>query len=71
MIAEIEIAKIKNYSNHGRNRFLIENLKDTTQAIPPVQVKKITGGFYWLKDGANRVTAYLEMNKKLIPARVE
>lgn len=71
VLKEIQIDKIKNFNNNSAilDPDRIEYWKEK-RIVPPIIVRSISNGYYWLKDGSHRIAAYLELNKKNISAKV-
>jgi len=65
----IQINKIKNFSDKYLDSERVEEWK-VKNIIPPISVRGISQGYYWLKDGSHRIQAYLDKNKTSISAKV-
>lgn len=68
-LKDIQIDKIKNYNPSNLNQEQV-NFWKVKRIVPPITVRGISGGYYWLKDGSHRIASYLELNKKHISAKV-
>jgi len=69
VVKSIQINKIKNFSTNNLNQERVEEWK-AQRVVPPISVRKISQGYYWLKDGSHRIKAYMELNKSIISAKI-
>ena len=69
IIKSINLNKIKNFSTRFLNQDRV-NFWKAKKVAPPISVRGIPQGYFWLKDGSHRVAAYMELNKNHIQAKI-